>query len=256
MNLSVVIATLYEPVTLDLLVEKAKWSGCEVHVINGMLTNDAWRRGIEVSSNNFVAILNDDIEVCDGFFESLFEPSKYGYTESVALKVPYFCDVGDVRIRYGGTIEPRPVHGGKFVECDPMHKGHAFMIKRDVCKPIPEEFRIYYGDDWYFWQNAYRGSACLVPAAQFKTGKDVFPGTKQESGLSVSDERTESFFIEQTGHTHMEITRSEHEAAGRYFLFVPISSSTTLSSLDIDSAFRGRPCGLTDYAKEMTVECN
>ena len=193
MKLSVVIATIYDPWTLDLLVSQAEAGGHEVIVVKGRPVNWAWNEGVRKATTDNIVILNDDIEVNRDFFDGFVREFEDGYEYMVAAHVSHFGPAGnwDKKVL-------------------PPDKGHAFAFTRPEMPPIPEEFLIYYGDDWFFWNSVCdKRKHCCATLAQYRTGVQVGIN-KYQSGFTLGHEGFDDLFYEMTGVTRMEQTRLEH----------------------------------------------
>ncbi len=193
---SVVIATLYEPITLDQLVQELRYQGIgDINVIHGKPTNDAWREGIEAAKSRYVMVLNDDIEVCDSFVNEIMYAHMLGASWVSGLRVNI----------YNGTSQ--------VIEATrPVHRGEAFSIdKKQGFPPIPDEFRIFYGDEWYFWHGVKAESFMVSRGAQYTTDETT------GHGYSLGQEDLNERMTEMIGHGWIEQAAIEHEHARSFF---------------------------------------
>ena len=200
-DISVVVATLFEPCTLERLECQAEAADLEFIVVKDMTVNDAWRHGIEKASNDMIAVLNDDIEVNDIFFDSVAQLVDEGFSYITPLHMRRFAPMPHV------------------IDVEPIHRGHAFVFNRSMAPPIPEAFKVFYGDTWYYNCFKYRagGKMAFSGTPQYKTGRDVFAVDYFSGWTSQHDGFDEVFARINNGTSYEDQTTLDHEAATELF---------------------------------------
>ncbi|MGA4670219.1 glycosyltransferase family 2 protein [Propionibacteriaceae bacterium Y1923] len=106
--------------------------------------NPAWNLGVRRSTSRNLAILNDDI---------LFTPTLFDHMDKVLQRK----NVGIVGPDRSAMNTPDRRHP----RIHPVYRrshgyGTAMFMRRTHYAPIPDEIKIYYGDEWLFRQQARR----------------------------------------------------------------------------------------------------
>lgn len=140
MKLSIIIPTLYQDMYYSQLMfnlRELKYlnkKNIEIITIEDKLVNEAWNEWVEKAQWDYVLIINDDIVIEEWTIETMMAMLKH---HKVAC--PYFSTKEDEETIYTNN-------GDNIV-------GFCFMIKRedlDKCFPIPEDLKIWYGDNWIY----------------------------------------------------------------------------------------------------------
>lgn len=211
-DLTVVIATLYRPPTLEGLIAECERDSVPCLVIEGLRTNHAWNEGLRRCQTRYVAILNDDIAIGPagqwiGRLRKHFaEGDSYvALTMGKALSRFVNAPLNEMAVAFASN----------HCRAEPLHKGHAFAFDREVfCQPVPQELSIYYGDDWFYFHHEKLGRTCLPLDMAFLTGQDVPSlGIAEVSGWTGA----QPGFEEWLGEPLSAVADREHEAAQRYF---------------------------------------
>lgn len=195
-RLSAVIATLYEPMTLDTLVYDLETQGVDdIQVVRRHTVNEAWNHGIENAKHRYCMVLNDDIEISDSFVNEVMYAHLLGGVYVAGVPV----------VRFTGITQD-------VVNDFPTHRGEAFSIDRDAgIPPIPDVFQIFYGDEWIYWQSRQKGHALISKGAEYQTYKPL------GCGYSLSRPDLEERVEAMLGRPYLAQLQEEHEAATRYF---------------------------------------
>lgn len=230
-DLEVAIPTLFRPVTLEPLLETLKEQGVTaIRVIEGKPVNDAWRQAMAEAKRRYLMILNDDIAVSGRFVNEMLYAHGIGYTYVYAHRTPRFSGASRVTNEY-------LVRG--------CHLGEAFSLDMTCAvPPIPEEFKIYHGDDWLFWQHNKHGRCGEATSAEYKT----------EESYSGKHPDIDGIMRGWFGKSLDAIGRDEHLASRKYFeipngvrwLMEEAGIDYTVTATDTNRAFMGSAAGLKE----------
>lgn len=199
-DLTGVIATVFEPPQLSKLVWDLELAGAQCVVVKGQRTNPAWNTGLAQAKTRHAVVLNDDIEVSEGWVERLLDHHAAGYTH---VSGSLWREVKDL-----------PIKPGARSLAEAYHKGHLFSMDLSVSvPPVPEDLSIYFGDDWFYWHHRYAGRCAMALDIQIKTGWDL--GRQHMSGYTCHHPGIESFL----GETLFDVARRDFVAARRHFTF-------------------------------------
>ena len=201
-DFTAVIATVFAPPELPKLLSDLQRAGAESVVVEGMRTNHAWNKGLAQATTRYAAILNDDVQLSEGWVEALLSHHAAGYTHVAGSM---WREVKDL-----------PIEPGARLLTEAYHKGHLFSMDRSVAvSPIPDDLGIYFGDDWFYWHHRYKGRCCVALDVQIKTGWDL--GRDHMSGYTCHHEGIEAFL----GEPLFTAARRDFVAARKYFVFPP-----------------------------------
>lgn len=139
----------------ELVIESAKVSVLDQP--ENIYVNPAWNLGVSRASGEYIAIINDDL---------LFDPIAFDISASI-LKNNIFGIVGPDKSCFDKDQELRP--GYRIARrANTVHGYGTFMaLRRNNYSRIPEEMRIWGGDDWLI-ATSPRPPACLV-GVRFET---------------------------------------------------------------------------------------
>jgi hypothetical protein len=155
--------------------------GCYLHPQITTLTskenlyvNKSWNIGVQIARNEYVCLLNDDIEIS-------FETIKHNLDK---IKNLDFGIIGfDANQNLSETVD-YPIYDFKFeeVECRPLGFGCMMIMKKENYIPIDERLKIFFGDDILYWWN------------KDKNGKKIYtiPNLKVHGALAVSSKDYEN----------------------------------------------------------------
>lgn len=130
---------------IDIRYHRAAPKRTRPYFVPGMGTNEAWRWGFRELKDNIdiVCVFNDDIIISRYFFEILCKSLERG-GRSYGMAIPQTVEL--IEKVYEVTPKVR-------ISFIPTKKrvGYAFSLRRSVLDkipPIPEELKIFYGDNW------------------------------------------------------------------------------------------------------------
>ncbi len=123
---------------------KSKWTlnDCELNIVYNEVNaplNHIWNWFYENATNQYLAILNNDIRICDNFVsdaEKIFE--KENMCGIIVHPTNRSKFTKQTRLVYEASDEK------------PLLQGWDYIIKRDIYKPIPQELWVYGGDNYIF----------------------------------------------------------------------------------------------------------
>jgi hypothetical protein len=194
-----VIATVFRPPQLAKLTADLHAAGAAVVISEGMRTNAAWNEGLAQVQTRYAVVLNDDIEVSEGWVQALLAHHAAGYTHVAGSM-------------WREVKAPKP--GARDLGT-PAHKGHLFSMDLRVdAPPVPKDLSIYFGDDWFYWHHRYKGRCCVALDVLLKTGFD-FPDREHMSGYTCHHPDIETFL----GEPLIEVARRDFVVAPKYFVF-------------------------------------
>lgn len=117
-----------------------------------IFVNPAWNLGVETAENEVVALLNDDITICENFCSSVVEKMN---PEMGIIGI--HCDFVEVV----KNICACPLKTDLFLKESKqrnMHFGIAMFFYKSAYEKIPDDIKIFYEDDWIF-KNAQKKGA-------------------------------------------------------------------------------------------------
>jgi hypothetical protein len=108
--------------------------------------NPAWNRGVELASNEWICLLNDDIHVnvdllCKTFKRDVIDkPEVVSSFGNLGYKTsqPFYEEINGDNEEL--NVIPQPFKGNGY--------GQLIIINKKDWSPIPEYFRVYFGDDF------------------------------------------------------------------------------------------------------------
>jgi len=112
-----------------------------------LFVNPSWNLGIKTAKDDIVALLNDDITITSNFCSKIAE--KLTPDMGVAGFDVDFVEVSE-------NIVPPPKETEIFLEeikNRPDHWGIAMFFYKTSYFEIPDELKIYFGDDWLIFKN-------------------------------------------------------------------------------------------------------
>jgi len=127
--------------------------GCYMHpgittlvAKENMYVNKSWNIGVQIARNEYICLLNDDIEIN-------FETIKHNLNK---IKELDFGIIGfDANQNLSETVD-YPIYDFKFEEADfttTLGFGCMMIMKKENYIPIDERMKIFFGDDILYWWN-------------------------------------------------------------------------------------------------------
>jgi len=200
-----VIATVFRPPQLAKLTADLHAAGANIVISEKMRTNAAWNAGLSQVTTRYAVVLNDDIEVSDGWVEKILAHHARGFTY---VSGSMWREVKE------------PVKDG-YSTAEAYHKGHLFSMDMEVeVPPVPDDLSIYFGDDWFYWHHRYKGRCAMALDVLIKTGFD-FPEREHMSGYTCHHPDVDVFL----GEPLLVAARRDFVAARKYFAFPADSRS-------------------------------
>lgn len=178
-KLSVIIPTLYKkPKVLYKLIEVLSFDECVSEIIiisnskdeitfpvttkiniyrpeQNLYVNSSWKKGIELAKEDNFLIINDDILVCEDFCNMVVNSEIFNKEETGLIGLNpyqienYLCDTEDLEIP-----EKRKPLLLKFNKLTNIKNwGSAFFGKKENWYDIPDDLKIFYGDNYLMYKN-------------------------------------------------------------------------------------------------------
>lgn len=136
------------------------WPSPKVRVLHqerNIFVNPAWNLGVREASAQWLAIVNDDVRFDDDVFDYVAKLLRRGCYGIIGPDPSCFERLRSGRIRH--RIAPFFSFKGPF--------GTFMCMRRTDYVPIPEEMRIWGGDDWLFMRQ--RKPNAVLLSARFET---------------------------------------------------------------------------------------
>lgn len=123
----------------------------KIRVINDKdyMVNPAWNKGVELSKNEWVCFLNDDVHINIDLFCREFK--------RLVIDVPHVSEeFGNLAFLSGHKFDQEINDDSDSLDLEPqITRGSGFgqiiMIKKENWEPIPDYFKIYFGDDFIYY---------------------------------------------------------------------------------------------------------
>ena len=160
----------------DTKVEKIRF----VSFGENIYVNPAWNKGIELAKNNLIALVNDDIN---------FNPNIFGKLNENSLKEHGF--IGASEENYN-IIEDDELQW-KVIETNtkPHGWGCLIMFHKENWIPIPNELKIWYGDNFITEVNPVKKSILI----NFKIETEMSTTSDEACWNSVKNEDTHYYIL-------------------------------------------------------------
>lgn len=174
------------PLVLEVLVinnapQPLTWESPKVRVLQqeqNIFVNPAWNLGASEARGEYLAIVNDDV---------VFDPEAFTYTARI-LRRGRFGIVGPGRSSFTELTSTRPRHRLARGSGTIFGFGTFMCMRRADYIPIPEEMRIWGGDDWLVL-NQRRPPAALL-GVRFRTEMGTSSGSPAIQALRASEQET------------------------------------------------------------------
>ena len=174
------------PLVLEVLVinnapQPLAWESSKVRVLQqeqNIFVNPAWNLGAREARGEYLAIVNDDV---------VFDPEALTHTAQI-LRRGRFGIVGPDRSTYTESTSARPRHRLARGSGTIFGFGTFMCMRRADYVPIPEEMRIWGGDDWLIL-NQRRPPAALL-GVRFRTEMGTSSGSPAIQALRASEQET------------------------------------------------------------------
>lgn len=116
-----------------------------------LFVNPSWNLGVRESKFEYVTLVNDDIIIPDNFCSAVLERMTEK-TGIVGIDNNYVTNLRDENNNIGKIPEKPPFISNNIVLSPISYRTESFGImmffKKDVYKPISEDLKIFFGDDW------------------------------------------------------------------------------------------------------------
>ena len=117
-----------------------------------LFVNPSWNLGVKEAKNDYIALINDDIKIPNNLCSSilnLFDDNVgiVGADKDYVIDTrnknnEIIIDISTVNLQLSDSIVLKPI------KYRPHNFGIIMFFKKDVYKEIPEDIKIFYGDDW------------------------------------------------------------------------------------------------------------
>ena len=131
-----------------------------------LFVNPSWNLGVREVKTEYVTLVNDDIKIPDSFCSKVLEKfdDKYGIlginSEDVVNtrneKNEVVVDINSVELQASGEISFKPV------KYRPPNFGIMMFFKKENYSEIPDELKIFFGDDWLLYSAHKKGKVNAV----------------------------------------------------------------------------------------------
>lgn len=174
------------PLVLEVIVinnapQPLTWDSPKVRVLQqeqNIFVNPAWNLGAREARGEYLAIINDDL---------VFDPEALTQTAQI-LRRGMFGIVGPDRSTFTEPTPGRPRHRLARGSGTTFGFGTFMCMRRADYVPIPEEMRIWGGDDWLI-ANQRRPPAVLL-GVRFRTEMGTSSGSAAIQALRASEQES------------------------------------------------------------------
>lgn len=128
-----------------------------VNLQENIFVNPAWNLGVELAKFENIALVNDDIILPNNIFGKIGNLEEYGIT-GCGSYIPMDHKTYEVRLASIDLASERNYNFGVFM----VFKKYRYI-------PIPNEIKIWYGDDWLFYHNKNNGTLSIPIKVQDST---------------------------------------------------------------------------------------
>ena len=128
-----------------------------VNLQENIFVNPAWNLGVELSMFENIALVNDDIILPNNIFGKIGNLEEYGIV-GYGEYIPMDHKTYDVGLASIDLASERKYNFGVFM-----------VFKKERYIPIPNEIKIWYGDDWLFYHNKNNGTLDIPIKVQDST---------------------------------------------------------------------------------------
>ncbi|WP_371031281.1 glycosyltransferase [Pseudoclavibacter sp. JSM 162008] len=140
--------------------------------------NPAWNLGAELATSEYLVLVNDDVT---------FDPIVFDELEKI-LGLGMYGIVGPDRSAFSLTESTKPGHGLARPSATIFGYGTFMAMRRKDYVPIPEEMRIWGGDDWLIL-NQRRPPAALT-GIRFSTEMGTSSSSPEAQALRAEEQET------------------------------------------------------------------
>lgn len=180
------------PLVLEVLVinnspQPLTWKTPKVRVLQqeqNIFVNPAWNLGAREARGEYLAIINDDV---------VFDPVALTHTAKI-LQRGRFGIVGPDRSTFTESTSARPSHRLARGSGTIFGFGTFMCMRRADYVPIPEEMRIWGGDDWLIL-NQRRPPAALI-GIRFRTQMGTSSASPEIQALRASEQERADRILE------------------------------------------------------------
>lgn len=131
-----------------------------------LFVNPSWNLGVQEAKNEYICLANDDIKIPKNYCSMLIKQmsDKYGIigisTEDVIdtrnSDNEVIIDISSVETEKVNNLTFRPI------TFRPHNYGTLMFFKKENYVPIPEDLKIFFGDDWIIYQAKKLGKANVI----------------------------------------------------------------------------------------------
>ena len=155
--------------------------------------NHAWNKGVELAKNEWVCFLNDDVYLNIDLFCREFDRH--------VIQTEFKKTFGILGFQSGSGFDTEiNEDADQLMLANLIHRGTGFgqcmIINKKIYEPIPEEFKIFFGDDYLFY--LYRGV--------LKLDTWYFKGLKFIGNLSTTSNSVEHLIQEELKYWKQKTT--------------------------------------------------
>lgn len=201
--------------------EDYAFDNSKVRVISegkNLFVNPSWNLGVREAKTEYVTLVNDDIKIPDGFCSKVLEKfdDKYGIlginSEDVVNtrneKNEVVVDINSIELQASDEISFKPV---KFL---PLSFGIMMFFKKENYSEIPNELKIFFGDDWLLRNAHKKGKVNAVICGE----KVYHMGSLSSGAFSEWANKEKRIYLNHAYPFYKRIFNSFETATHRVFL--------------------------------------
>ena len=121
-----------------------------------LFVNPSWNLGVKEAKNEYVCLANDDIKIAQNFCSKILEnfTDKYGI---IGMNEQEVIDTRDIDNNVVIDINNVELNSSEEIAFEPItfrptNFGIMMFFKKETYVEIPEDLKIYFGDDWLIYQ--------------------------------------------------------------------------------------------------------
>ena len=152
---NLILALEKDPIVEEIIVIDNSLKGLEIDSLKlrvitpaeNLFVNPSWNLGVKEAKNDIVALLNDDIIICDNFCSKIASKLK---PEMGA--VGYYEDFVEITQEMQDQPEESEIEFKEIIG-RPDQWGIAIFLYKSSYYEIPNDLKILFGDDWLIFKN-------------------------------------------------------------------------------------------------------
>lgn len=152
---NLILALEKDPIVEEIIVIDNSLKGLEIESLKlriitpaeNIFVNPSWNLGVKEAKNDIVALLNDDIIICDNFCSKIASKLK---PEMGA--VGYYEDFVEITQEMQDQPEESEIEFKEIID-RPEQWGIAIFFYKSSYYEIPNDLKILFGDDWLIFKN-------------------------------------------------------------------------------------------------------